>query len=213
MHIDDSRPFGPARSEHFLGGKAYQPVWKNDLIETWKEQCRNGTLVGNYGVEETNELFKGLQHAPGIKNGRVLVIGSMTPWVEACAWAAGASSVVTLEYGSIESQHAQISSFTPDKMRVAYLEGSLQLFDTIVTFSSLEHSGLGRYGDRLNPWGDLQTMARAWCVSKPGAGLVVGVPGPEFDLKYPSGDIILYNLHRINGPIMYSHLSWNRGKI
>ena len=36
------------------------------------------------------------------------------------------------------------------------------LFDLIVTYSSLEHSGLGRYGDSLNPWADLITMAKAW---------------------------------------------------
>ena len=33
-------------------------------------------------------------------------------------------------------------------------------YDAMVTFSSLEHSGLGRYGDGLNPWGDLIAMAR-----------------------------------------------------
>ena len=38
----------------------------------------------------------------------------------------------------------------------------------MVTFSSIEHSGLGRYGDSLNPWGDLITMAQSWCLLKPG---------------------------------------------
>jgi hypothetical protein len=28
-------------------------------------------------------------------------------------------------------------------------------FDGVVTYSSLEHGGLGRYGDELNPWADL----------------------------------------------------------
>ena len=28
---------------------------------------------------------------------------------------------------------------------------------------------LGRYGDALNPWGDILTVARAWCVSSPQA--------------------------------------------
>jgi hypothetical protein len=51
------------------------------------------------------------------------------------------------------------------------------LFDAVVSHSSLEHSGLGRYGDPLNPWGDLVTMARAWCVAKPNEGkLLLGVP-------------------------------------
>jgi Caenorhabditis protein of unknown function, DUF268 len=33
-----------------------------------------------------------------------------------------------------------------------------------------------RYGDMLNPWGDLITMARAWCLVKPGGLGLVGVP-------------------------------------
>jgi hypothetical protein len=34
----------------------------------------------------------------------------------------------------------------------------------------------GRYGDQLNPWGDLITMAKAWCSIKPGGLALVGVP-------------------------------------
>jgi hypothetical protein len=36
-----------------------------------------------------------------------------------------------------------------------------------------------RFGDMLNPWGDLIAMARAWCLVKPGGKALVGVPsGP-----------------------------------
>ena len=73
----------------------------------------------------------------------------------------------------------------------------------MVTFSSLEHSGLGRYGDSLNPWGDLITMAKAWCLTKPKGRALVGVP---------SGfDVIMFNASRNYGPIMSSHLfaNWN----
>ena len=53
-------------------------------------------------------------------------------------------------------------------------------FDAMVTFSSIEHSGLGTYGDSINPWGDLISMARAWCTLKPKGKALVGVPhGPD----------------------------------
>jgi hypothetical protein len=44
-----------------------------------------------------------------------------------------------------------------------------------------------RYGDMLNPWGDLIAMARSWCLVKPGGYGVVGVPtGPGVDvIKLP----------------------------
>ena len=53
-------------------------------------------------------------------------------------------------------------------------------FDGVVTYSSLEHSGLGRYGDQLNPWGDLIAMSKAWCLTKTGGRMLIGVPtGPD----------------------------------
>ena len=58
-----------------------------------------------------------------------------------------------------------------------------------------------RYGDMLNPWGDLITMARAWCLVKPGGKALVGVPsGP---------DTVIFNSHRLYGPVAYSHLFAN----
>ena len=58
-------------------------------------------------------------------------------------------------------------------------------FDGVVTFSSLEHSGLGRYGDQLNPWGDLIAMSKAWCLTKPGGRMLIGVPtGPDLVIIY-----------------------------
>jgi hypothetical protein len=54
-----------------------------------------------YGQNDTNSLRDGLKHTPGIINGRVLVIGSRNPWVEACVLEVGARAIVTLEYDAI----------------------------------------------------------------------------------------------------------------
>ena len=82
-----------------------------------------------------------------------------------------------------------MSAYTPSELSGAYLRGDLGLFDAVVTYSSVEHSGLGRYGDAFNPWGDLIFMARAWCLLKPGGMMLVGVPtgNPER---------VFYNAHR-----------------
>jgi hypothetical protein len=61
-----------------------------------------------------------------------------------------------------------------------------------------------RYGDMLNPWGDLITMARAWCLVKPSGRALVGVPsGP---------DTIIFNSHKLYGPIAYAQIfaNWNQ---
>ena len=58
-----------------------------------------------------------------------------------------------------------------------------------------------RYGDQLNPWGDIISMGRAWCQMKPGGRALVGVPTGK--------DQICFNAHRVYGPIMYPHIFAN----
>ncbi|XP_052067395.1 uncharacterized protein LOC127706764 [Mytilus californianus] len=190
-------------SNIYLGKKAASPVWTNKTIEDWIILAKEGKLKGNYGVGETNALRDGLKHAPGIKDGRVLVIGSEIPWVEACVLEAGAREVVTLEYGSIKSEHPKVKTMIPLDFRMRYLNNTLGLFDGIVTFSSIEHSGLGRYGDALNPWGDIIAIARAWCVTKPGGSLTIGVQY-NYDHEY-----LHFNAHRWYGKIRYPYLTTN----
>ena len=187
----------------YLGGKARSPIWSKDDVERQIDLARKGKLPGAYNTPETNALRDGLKHAPHVKNGRILVIGSESPWVEASVLEAGAREVVTLEYGTIISKHAKIKTMVPSQFRQKYLNGTLGLFDGIVTFFSVEHSGLGRYGDALNPWGDIITVARAWCVTRMGGSLTIGVP-------YSSGkDILVFNAHRVYGNIRYLYLTTN----
>lgn len=187
----------------YLGNKALVPVWTNELIEEWISLANRGILPGNYGIKETNALRDGLLHAPGIKHGRILVIVSENPWVESCCLEAGAREVVTLEYGRIISLHLKVKTITPSEFRHLYLNNSLGIFDAVVTFSSVEHSGLGRYGDALNPWGDLIAIARGWCVTKYGGSLTIGVTY-NHDNEY-----IEFNAHRWYGKIRYPYLSTN----
>ena len=84
------------------------------------------------------------------------------PWLEAVILEAGAASVTTLEYVELDVDHPKIQSILPKVFREKFLNGTLGKFDLVVSFSSLEHSGMARYGDGLNPYGDLITMARAW---------------------------------------------------
>ncbi|XP_048778786.2 uncharacterized protein LOC125682334 [Ostrea edulis] len=187
----------------YLGTKARSPVWSKEGIDQMVRQAARGALGGNYGASETNALRDGMDHAPGIKNGRVLVIGSENPWVEATVLEKGAREVVTLEYGRIESRHPKVKTMVPSEFSESFLNGSLGLFDAVVTFSSVEHSGLGRYGDRLNPWGDIIAIARAWCVTKVNGSLTIGV---MYDNEK---DYIRYNGGRWYGKIRYPYLCTN----
>ena len=75
------------------------------------------------------------------------------------------------------------------------MSGKLGLFDFVVTFSNVEHSVLGRYGDALNTWGDVLEIARAHCVTRLGGALVFTVLNGV--------DRIEFNVHRV-----YSVMHW-----
>ena len=134
-----------------------------------------------------------------------MVIGSYQPWIEAMLLEYGAKNVTTLEYVEIESQHPQIRTWTPETMKRSWEEDGSPQFDAIVTFSSLEHSGLGRYGDAINPWGDLITMSKAWCMTRPGGRMLIGVP--------TGFDGVLFNACKMYGPFQYSQLFANWDQI
>ena len=74
-------------------------------------------------------------------------------------------------------------------------------FDTVVSFSSVEHLGLGRYCDALNPWGNKQAVASAWCLAKPGPGFFIEVMS--------GGDFLDFNEHSVYGQLQYPHLFAN----
>ena len=170
--------FGPTKSI---------PVWTVKDVDNMIQSAKQGKLGETYGTKDTNELRDALKHTPGIKDGRALVIGSTKPWVEACVLEAGANEIVTLEYIAIHSKHPQLKTMVPLEFRRHFLENKLEKFDAVVTFSSVEHSALGRFGDMLNPWGDIIAIARVWCVAKDGGYLTIEVQCGDEKMQFIAG--------------------------
>lgn len=192
-------------NEIYLGSEALNPTWEKEQIEDWKQRALNGQFnFGNYQEIDQSTLFDALKNVARVQGQSVLVIGSESPWVEALCLAAGARKVSTLEYGSVTSTHPQVIVYTPDKFRMAFLQGQLEKFDAVVSYSSLEHSGLGRYGDALNPWGDIMNVARAWCVTKQGGTMTLGVSSAP-----QGGDRVWFNAGRIYGPERWPYMATN----
>lgn len=208
--------------QRYYGSVAAVHQWTPELVET------EGKGKGTYGMRDVECLRSGMK-AVGMQGKSVLVIGSERPWVEASCLLQGAASVTTLEYGAINSTHPKITALTPATMHQMALDNKLPVFDVVVSFSSVEHSGLGRYGDALNPWGDLITMARAWCATKDDGKLVYGTmtaadlaepgrgstaggdPGAVNEKTHPHAghDFIRFNADRNYGHTMYPHLMAN----
>ncbi|KAK6746593.1 hypothetical protein RB195_000085 [Necator americanus] len=99
---------------------------------------------------------------------------------------------------TVEYQKTEIIGTTKIKYihPIAFAEKwkeNLGKFDFAISFSSIEHSGLGRYGDPIDPIGDLREVLKVMCLLKQGGLFFIGFPTGQ--------DAILYNAHRYYGRI------------
>ncbi|EFP11133.1 hypothetical protein CRE_30894 [Caenorhabditis remanei] len=166
-------------------------LWdKLSEMVTWPKEKLGGLAYGTDGVSIYNAMkFHRLDGKSGV------VIGSMKPWVEISALLNGAAKVLTVEYNELKIQDEfrdRMSSILPINF-VKNWKIYAGTFDFAVSFSSIEHSGLGRYGDPIDPIGDIREMLKIKCILKKGGLLFLG---------FPLGtDAIQYNAHRIYGSV------------
>ena len=106
--------------------------------------------------------------AARISGAAVIVFGSMEPWTEAICLALGARHVTTVEYNQLTYEHDAVTTLTVDEFRDKVADG--ERWDVAMSFSSFDHDGLGRYGDPLDPDGDMKAMREmmvssgvCWC--------------------------------------------------
>ena len=94
---------------------------------------------------EINEIIKNtLLEFIDIENKHVLVIGSALPWIEVILLSLNVGHITTLEYNHYVSDHPKLSVLTPPEFQKLVQSNRGQKFDAMISFSSLEHSGLGR---------------------------------------------------------------------
>ncbi|XGW06679.1 hypothetical protein V3C99_016757 [Haemonchus contortus] len=154
--INDYRNERPEVKEH---------VWSQ--IPEWLQLPENRLVNISVYHEEGMAMYHALKNYP-LNDKTGFIIGSQTPWVEVFALLNGAKEITTLEYQRIKINGT-------DKVRYmhpidfaknwkTYKDG----FDFAISFSSIEHSGLGRYGDPIDPIGDLREVWKTLCVLKKG---------------------------------------------
>eukprot|EP00965_Chrysotila_dentata_P242898 6205115-Pleurochrysis_carterae.AAC.1 len=194
--------------EHFYvddsaGGVGTHYVYPRDEVDAFVEsataklrQAKQAKGTAGYMRSSTDSqlwLYQALAQSMS-RNARALVFGSQEPWVEAVLLAMGASTVTTVEYNMLTFEHPRLRTLTVDQVKHAHAHGEeIGNYDIGVSLSSFDHDGLGRYGDPLQPDGDLRAMRMAWRMLAPGAHLILSVPvGP---------DVVVWNLHRRYGEL------------
>jgi hypothetical protein len=120
----------------------------------------------------------------------------MIVWIESIAVELQAKKIYTLDYTHKKYESSQLEwVHVFDYLGDAIKQGLIENFDTSVSFSSIEHSGLGRYGDPLDPNDDLEAMKQVHCMLKPNGIFFLGLPTSGNKKSY-----LEFNAHRIYGP-------------
>jgi hypothetical protein len=120
-------------------------------------------------------------------NNEIVVVGSTRPLFEALCLLRG-SSALTIEFKKIISMHPMIRTETVSDFYRSDIK-----YQAAISISSYEHTGLGRYGDPIDPEGDFKAMRDLKTKMKKGGLLFLSVPVGK--------DLLVWNAHRIYGGI------------
>lgn len=180
-------------------------LWTRSVMEKHVNNFTSEKIKRNEQGEEpymygSNWILKAVEKY-GIQNKRVAVIGSLVPWIEAILLNNN-NVVTTVEYNVPDVDYPNLSA-------ISYwdFQKTENQYDCVVTYSSVEHSGLGRYGDPLDPDADLKTMSDIHRNLTKNGTLIWGAPVGH--------DAVVWNAHRIYGnvrlPLLFngfSELEW-----
>lgn len=169
-----------------VNGSGY--VWSFDLVATEfisnpKRYCYNNKWC----------TIAFAKYKAEIKDKLGLVVGSQSPWAEGALLHTGAKHIITMEYMPIRTNHPQLTTITPSEVDILVMRDQWTQVDFVFCYSSIEHDGLGRYGDKINPAADLESIAKFYCLLRPGGMLFLGLP--------MGLDAVVFNAHRVYGKI------------
>lgn len=159
-----------------------------EQIEQYMEKVKNREEF-YYGATD-NYLYAALDRYSHQINGKeVAVMGSTIPVYESMILVRNGFPT-TIEYNKIVTDHPILKTITVEEY-----EQNPKKFDAILSISSYEHDGLGRYGDPLNPKGDLIAMQKTKKMLNKGGLLFLAVP--------VGMDCVFWNAHRVYGRLRF----------
>jgi hypothetical protein len=150
----------------------YKPKWTKEMIDEMLECCDNKEyhlLSPDDYPKSSLQFVKVFENFVNVANKDCLVLGSISPWVECLLLHFGAKSVSTMDYVAPECNY---------KINILQINGlnNIAKYDVVVSYSSLEHDGLGRYGDPINPNGDIDACIEAYSLLKNNGYFICGIP-------------------------------------
>ena len=162
--------------------------------DDWSEE-KIISYIGKIRSKQTNifektDIWLSLafsKYTPYIENKETLVLSAIKPWYAALVLENGGIPI-SIEYLLPKNIHPEIKIFTVNEYK-----NDRQKFDAIVSISTIQHDGLGRFNDTLNGKGDFLAMDTFKKMLNPGGVLFLSVPVCK--------DSISFNAYRTYGKI------------
>uniref|UniRef100_A0A7S0MCR1 Uncharacterized protein n=1 Tax=Cryptomonas curvata TaxID=233186 RepID=A0A7S0MCR1_9CRYP len=171
-------------------------TWTGEEVAKYRELAREGRDLAPGYCGASKYFLRAFDQFP-VTGQAALVIGSIKPWVESLLLMAGAGTpITTIDFNPPISQVPELAIGNSSLLQSG--GGGEGSFDAIISYSSLEHDGLGRYGDPIRPDGDIQALGRIRELLRPGGRLFLGVPVGR--------DLLAFNAHRVYGPVRLARL-------
>ena len=141
--------------------------------------------------ETAKYVMHNVQTHLNVTNMDILILGCRHHeqyWFEAILLELGAKHITCLELKSdVVTSSNLVSIISPGMLWKKFMNN--ELYDLVFSLDTLKALGMGQYGVGLNPWADLTTMAKAWCVSKPGGKAFVTIPTGNDLLEFNTGRV------------------------
>jgi hypothetical protein len=193
---------GALRSEFTLNGSVPVLRWYIDSIRDrplkwtprsphWSYADVEAEKQGHYG--ETDAYLYAALKKYSVCGKDLVILGSENPWYE-CICTYHGARVTTIEYRPVDCRIPELEVMTPDQLAL-----NPRRFDVALSISSVEHDGLGRYGESVDPNGDLRAMAELRALLEPEGFLLLAVPIGR--------DAVVWNAHRIYGRLRFPLLT------
>eukprot|EP01084_Bolivina_argentea_P023634 44118_1 len=182
--------------------------WDIEGIKYWRNKASNkhldcGPEVYPNSARQHYDVLDKYRHI--LLNKNVLVAGSMSPWLESILLSYNIN-VTSVDYNPPKLVNDLMQSDDRNIINIITMEQLNEMkykyqFDAVFSFSSIEHDGLGRYGDPINPKGDIAAMFEFYSFLKYNTDsyLFLGIPIAE-------KDHLIYNCHRLYGPCRFNRL-------
>ncbi|VDN52730.1 unnamed protein product [Dracunculus medinensis] len=167
-------------------------TWRKEDIDKYQSEDFEQTLL--YG--DMQEALYNAIWSYKMDGMEGLVIGSIVPWVEANCLKHGARKIVASGFHRVNVDYPELS-FSSQQELASQSISNPQSFDFIIMLSGIASSGLSRDNHEMN--GDLMEMLRLQCLLKNEGLIFIAIPVGK--------DQIIYNSHRIYGPLRFSMLS------